>query len=284
MSNEQDKQEVFTKAYDDLQCGRIGTSEFFDRAWAAGLASAATSAAAFAEVEKLEAIKLPPHDLPTIGIEEILSSYSDSDCRTDAWESIQAYADNHARRAVMLNATEATNAVGQKPIPLGVSNYVDDEGRRRNSYVTTAASERVKCLHCDATTNVDNVEDVCPGCKDAIAATSAAATPALDEREDLRKALMLAAVNCGHSIDDDMITLHRNPKLEGNALKQLTDRIYAATLSQQDSKDAEDAARYRFIRDVPYSERVFDVMRWQKNAVMDSVIDAALRQQSDKER
>ena len=38
----------------------------------------------------------------------------------------------------------------------------------------------------------------------------------------------------------------------------------------------EDAARYRFIRDVPYSDDVRSVLVHQQNAAMDRVIDAAL--------
>jgi len=37
-----------------------------------------------------------------------------------------------------------------------------------------------------------------------------------------------------------------------------------------------DALRYRFIRDVPYSDYIHNVMTHQKNHVMDAAIDAAI--------
>lgn len=44
-----------------------------------------------------------------------------------------------------------------------------------------------------------------------------------------RQSLLHAAINCAHSIDANIIKLHRDPKLEGNALSQLGDRLEAAT-------------------------------------------------------
>lgn len=43
--------------------------------------------------------------------------------------------------------------------------------------------------------------------------------------------------------------------------------------------DARDAARYRFIRDVPYTDEVRSVMSLQQNAIMDAAIDAAIAAQ-----
>ncbi|WP_229256769.1 hypothetical protein [Duganella lactea] len=46
--------------------------------------------------------------------------------------------------------------------------------------------------------------------------------------EKIRKALMMAAIDCGHTITDDAITLHRRWTAPGNALAQLSDRLVAA--------------------------------------------------------
>lgn len=40
-----------------------------------------------------------------------------------------------------------------------------------------------------------------------------------------------------------------------------------------------DAERYRFIRDVPYSENIRLIMRDQKNVIMDAAIDAAMSEE-----
>ena len=50
--------------------------------------------------------------------------------------------------------------------------------------------------------------------------------------------------------------------------------------AEQANEDSvlEDAARYRFIRDVPYSDDVRSVLVHQQNAAMDRVIDAARKQ------
>jgi len=45
--------------------------------------------------------------------------------------------------------------------------------------------------------------------------------------------------------------------------------------------DARDAARYRFIRDVPYCDLVRNVMALQQNAIMDETIDAAIQRNGD---
>ncbi len=55
--------------------------------------------------------------------------------------------------------------------------------------------------------------------------------------------------------------------------------------AQGDALDAEvlrDAERYRFIRDVPYSDDVRSVLVHQQNAAMDRVIDAARAAQEGK--
>lgn len=46
--------------------------------------------------------------------------------------------------------------------------------------------------------------------------------------EEIRKRLMFAAIDCGHSIAEDRITLHRDKAKEGNALHQLVERIVLA--------------------------------------------------------
>ena len=45
-----------------------------------------------------------------------------------------------------------------------------------------------------------------------------------------------------------------------------------------------DAARYRFIRDVPYTDYVYNVMTHQKNGVMDSAIDKAMEAKCAKQQ
>ena len=49
-----------------------------------------------------------------------------------------------------------------------------------------------------------------------------------------------------------------------------------AELEAENAALALDAARYRFIRDVPYVDEVRVVMTRQLNATMDTVIDAAM--------
>ena len=56
-----------------------------------------------------------------------------------------------------------------------------------------------------------------------------------------------------------------------------------APSAQADSVQ-EDAARYRFIRDVPYSDDVRSVLVHQQNAAMDRVIDAARKQGASHDR
>lgn len=46
--------------------------------------------------------------------------------------------------------------------------------------------------------------------------------------EKIRDAMMMAAIDCGHTITDDAITLHRRCTAPGNALAQLSDRLVAA--------------------------------------------------------
>lgn len=59
-----------------------------------------------AEAAGLDAIKLPPHD-PTTGIEAILGENFQADDKEAAWKTIKAYADIHARRAVLLAQADA---------------------------------------------------------------------------------------------------------------------------------------------------------------------------------
>lgn len=49
----------------------------------------------------------------------------------------------------------------------------------------------------------------------------------------------------------------------------------AQRLAELWSEQAEDAARYRFIRDVPYTDEIRNVMALQQNAIMDETIDSA---------
>lgn len=62
---------------------------------------------------------IPPHE-PTIEIQEILDEYLDEEDRTDAWETIQAYADIHARAYLDANRLEAglaASRVGPDAVP-----------------------------------------------------------------------------------------------------------------------------------------------------------------------
>ena len=56
------------------------------------------------------------------------------------------------------------------------------------------------------------------------------------------------------------------------------------SVSAQADSVQEDAARYRFIRDVPYSDDVRSVLVHQQNAAMDRVIDAARKQGASHDR
>lgn len=70
---------------------------------------------------QLESIKLPPHE-PTIAIEDILTWF-EREVREDHLDSIKAYADIHARKAVMLNASSASPVAQDErelpPLPQG---------------------------------------------------------------------------------------------------------------------------------------------------------------------
>lgn len=49
------------------------------------------------------------------------------------------------------------------------------------------------------------------------------------------------------------------------------------------NEDALDAARYRFVRDVPYTDEIRNVMALQQNAIMDETIDAAMQRTTGSE-
>jgi hypothetical protein len=61
-----------------------------------------------ADIAALEAIQLPAHE-PTIAIQELLAGAMPQD---ECWEAIQAYADLHARGAVLLNMPDAAPSNG----------------------------------------------------------------------------------------------------------------------------------------------------------------------------
>ena len=69
-----------------------------------------------------------------------------------------------------------------------------------------------------------------------------------------------------------------SPELQAMIIARCVEKDQADSV-QEDALDAEvlrDAERYRFIRDVPYSDDVRSVLVHQQNAAMDRVIDAAL--------
>lgn len=53
----------------------------------------------------------------------------------------------------------------------------------------------------------------------------------VEASEDLRNKLMYAAIDCGHAISYNEITLYREDGQEGNALHQLSERLIAAALA-----------------------------------------------------
>lgn len=56
--------------------------------------------------------------------------------------------------------------------------------------------------------------------------TAQQAAESIDKKA--REQLYMAAINCGHEIDEDTVVIYRDPKIEGNALSQLADRLSAA--------------------------------------------------------
>lgn len=76
------------------------------------------------EAADLSNIKLPKHE-PTIAIEEILAGYGGSD-RQDVWESIQAYADIHARSALTASEAPATEQAPAGEVPEDLRGQAND--------------------------------------------------------------------------------------------------------------------------------------------------------------
>jgi hypothetical protein len=71
--------------------------------------------------------------------------------------------------------------------------------------------------------------------------------------KEQRSTLYMAAINCGHAINDDRIILHREKRNDGNALSQLADRLESAVapltalVAQQATRIAElEAERDQF--------------------------------------
>lgn len=52
-----------------------------------------------------------------------------------------------------------------------------------------------------------------------------------EQHKQIRNALMVAAVDCGHTIDSDRIILQCDPAKQGNALAQLSGRLLDAYLA-----------------------------------------------------
>ena len=82
----------------------------------------------------------------------------------------------------------------------------------------------------------------------------------------------------------NLISISNGFRSEWSGLPLLWDAWHAACAQQsaQASQDALDAARYRFLRDVPMEEwgdELESVIRLQKNAKFDSTIDAAIAAQ-----
>ena len=77
-----------------------------------------------------------------------------------------------------------------------------------------------------------------------------------------------------------------SPELQAMIIARCVEKDRADSV-QEDALDAEvlrDAERYRFIRDVPYSDDVRSVLVHQQNAAMDRVIDAARKQGASHDR
>ncbi len=80
-----------------------------------------------------------------------------------------------------------------------------------------------------------------------------------------------------------------SPELQAMIIARCVEKDQAESVQEDalDALDAEvlrDAERYRFIRDVPYSDDVRSVLVHQQNAAMDRVIDAARKQGASHDR
>ncbi|MEE4460759.1 hypothetical protein ACFSKY_22760 [Azotobacter chroococcum] len=58
------------------------------------------------------------------------------------------------------------------------------------------------------------------------------------------------------------------------AIQELRDE--RAALADENQRLRKDADRYRFIRDIPHTFQVQECLRFQRNSVMDDIIDAAM--------
>lgn len=68
------------------------------------------------------------------------------------------------------------------------------------------------------------------------------------------------------------------PRIDHAEVLRENDRIRIEELVAERDAALQDAKRYRFIRDVPYpTEHIQDIMSNQKNAMMDSAIDHAMK-------
>ncbi|OBV38120.1 hypothetical protein [Janthinobacterium psychrotolerans] len=59
-----------------------------------------------------------------------------------------------------------------------------------------------------------------------------------EQHKQIRNALMVAAVDCGHTIDSDRVILQLDPAKQGNALAQLSGRLLDAYLAVADARAA----------------------------------------------
>jgi hypothetical protein len=80
-----------------------------------------------------------------------------------------------------------------------------------------AEKAQVGCERDDGLLNVHAESETCEVC-----------APVTQQAAPDRRALLSAAINCGHSIDENKIVLHRDKRKEGNALRQLGDRLNEA--------------------------------------------------------
>ena len=143
-----------------------------------------------------------------------------------------------------------------------------------------------ECLTCSDRGAVGNIltAEPCPDCT----RWNVQPAPATQQAREVSDAMVLAALQMQHPAAYGQYLRHpaNGPKtsIRTEAEIDTARRMIAAALAaapqpsptaQADSVQ-EDAARYRFIRDVPYSDDVRSVLVHQQNAAMDRVIDAAL--------
>lgn len=154
------------------------------------------------------------------------------------------------------------------------------DGDRR--LIDSALAELAQAARADSGFDYKTAADFLSGktvSDEALRKFIAASRDAHDDRAALRaKMLSLRGELASREAE---IALLKRSLLDAEAAPQPSP---TAQVAQSADSVQEDAARYRFIRDVPYSDDVRSVLVHQQNAAMDRVIDAARKQGASHDR